>query len=171
MTTFVQNLDECDIAVLVFDPTNPMTLEWLRIQQSKLPGHIPCRYVALERESTNDSAVSTASTKAQKASTYAAGKEWCISLELEPPTKLSAVPKQNRLNAIQNFFEQVMVSGLAPTSCRPVSPERTWEDQKRRAWLYSSIAFGAAVAIGVAVMLRKTLLSRNSTSTEDTRDN
>ena len=127
-------------------------------------------------EGSTGSVIDSASNKAQRASTYAAGKEWCQKLELEPPTKLSALrsKKRKKWNAAgvantQKFFEQVVVCGLAPETCRPVSPERTWEDQKRRAWLYSSIALGVAVAVGAAVMVRKTLSSRKLT--EDSGSN
>ncbi len=44
-----QRQDECDIAVLVFDQSSAKSLEWLKIQQVKIPGHIPCLYVALTR--------------------------------------------------------------------------------------------------------------------------
>ena len=172
LTTFVQNLDDCDIAVLVYDPANLNTLDFLKIQQSKLPGHIPCRYVAVERGHTPatggvvSSAYDPSTLKVQKANVHAAAKEWCLSLELDPPTKLS-VAKPHKSNSSQNFFEQVMANGLEPTSCRPVSPERTWEDQKRRAWLYSSIGLGIALFFSAGFFLYK----RHHSSVENTTSN
>ena len=91
---------------------------------------------------------------------YAAAKQWCTSLELEAPTKLSATKQYQSNSAFRRFLEQVVVSGLEPTSCRPKSPERTWEDQKRRAWLYAYAGLGVAVAVGAALLVRRTVLNR-----------
>jgi hypothetical protein len=153
LTSFLGNEEECDIALLVFDPSSMDSLKWLKIQQSKIPGHIPCRYVALERDPS--------AGKAQRSTVYAAAKEWCTSLELESPSKLS-ITKLQKSNAMEFFFEQVLQSGLEPMSYRPKSPERTWENQKRLAWLYACTCVGVAIAMGAAVFLRQTVMSHSN---------
>jgi hypothetical protein len=170
LTNYLEDERECDVALFVFDPSNMDSLKWLKIRQSKLPGHIPCRYIALERTALMGSSVSNKShektkttlkaQKAQKNIVYAAAKQWCTSLELEAPTKLSATKQYQSNSAFRRFLEQVVVSGLEPTSCRPKSPERIWEDQKRRALLYAYAGLGVAVAVGAALLVRRTVLNR-----------
>ena len=192
LTTFSNDIEfnECDIAVLVFDPTNLTTLEYLKMQQAKLPGHIPCRYVAIEKglretttrlvtnntsnntatnssaQATSEPTTATATTdaassaprlsssemKTKKATVYAAAKEWCISLELEEPVKLS-MSNPHTLDATNVFFESVLRNGLEPSECRPVSEESMWEKQKQFYWFWGgSITLGVGI-VGVAAWL------------------
>ena len=66
LTNFLGDERECDVALFVFDPSNMDSLKWLKIRQSKLPGRIPCRYIALERTALVDSSASNKSNEKTK---------------------------------------------------------------------------------------------------------
>jgi len=42
---FITMLDDCDLAVMLFDLTNPASVDYLRALQNKIPPHLPCVYL------------------------------------------------------------------------------------------------------------------------------
>jgi len=105
---------DCDIAILLFDSSNPSSVDWLQRIQQRIPDTVPCVYLATKIDTIegNSQAVSEASVI-------------CLSNSLPEPEPICLVPKTGKQRQkLIRLFELCANVALHPDVARPISEEK-----------------------------------------------
>ena len=163
---------DCDLAVFLFDPADPSSVEYVQQIQSLVPPTIPCVYLGNKKQQSSDGDVSQGMDAAA-----ALCKAYSLAqpdlLVLEPPVSEQAMQKWSQ--NMDRLFGLLMSTALFPGAARPISDaQRAIEKQKRMIRSVKRISLVLGVIGGVSYLAYYALSSRKraggSESSTSSRD-
>jgi len=143
------NMVDCDLAVMVFDSTNPSSVDWLWGLQKRIPDTIPCVYLATKidlEQDDNATPRGSIAAKSGHSSATGGGEEdqqfasqaieeasmLCASNSLPYPEPVSLVPQKRQRQNVNRLFELLLTAALRPDAARPISEERRAIQRRNR---------------------------------------
>jgi Ras family protein T1 len=134
---------DCDLAVMIFDPSDQSSIEYLRRLQTTVPSTVPCVYLANKRIGTGSTSAQTdtdglAQVQQVNEDVMKSANELCKSyslalpdiLSLEPPMSEQAAHKWSQ--GMDRVFGLLMTTALFPGAARPISDEQRVIERQNR---------------------------------------
>jgi GTPase SAR1 family protein/Ca2+-binding EF-hand superfamily protein len=157
-----QRMADCDLAVLVFDATNPGSVDWLRGVQLRIPETVPCVYLAakvdLIEEARDEAGAPTMDEPAPQRDSAGISEAMeeammlCAAHSLPAPEPVSLLPEQRKRTT--RLFELLLSVALRPDAARPISEQRRAEQRRGRmlrAALRLSLVTSVVVSSGLLI--------------------
>ncbi|GBG31524.1 Mitochondrial Rho GTPase [Hondaea fermentalgiana] len=170
---------DCDLAIMMFDSTNPSSVDWLAGLQKRIPESVPLVFLATkvdlaeaerllgETQGSGKGAAAVAAAAKAKArmtkedmlaedpahisQAIEEATMLCASYSLPNPEPVALVLPKNRLR-LGKLFELLLSAALRPDLARPVSEEKRAQ-QRRQRLIRSSLRISLVVSVLVGAGL------------------
>jgi len=168
---FANNMVDADLAVLMFDSSNPSSVDWLSGVQKRIPETVPCVYLANKTDLVSARSGGAAGSQALDEASALCFKH---NLPLPEPVCLRApVATQKSRQKTARLFELLLSVALRPDAARPISEERRKLQRRNRlfkASLRLSMVAVVLVSTGVTLwtLFSPTKGSKESPATQNT---
>jgi DNA-binding NarL/FixJ family response regulator len=123
---FANELQDCDVAVMLFDVTDAKSVEFLEAVQRRIPSHVPCVY--LGNKSDSGAARPALGPGAALAQSYSLAEPDAVSLQPPPAAQLNEEWQKN----IDRLFQVLLATALLPKAARPMTEEQHALARRRR---------------------------------------
>lgn len=177
---------DCDLAIMMFDSTNPSSVDWLAGLQKRIPETVPLVFLATKIDlaeaerilSESQGPKSAAKAKARMAEemngqgtplsqAIEEATMLCAAYSLPNPEPVALVLPKNRLR-LGKLFELLLSAALRPDLARPVSEEKRAQ-QRRQRLIRSSlrISLVSSILVGVGILVYSFMGSGSSSQPPD----
>ena len=162
---------DCDLAVLLFDSSNPSSVDWLRSVQMQIPENVPCVYVGTKADLANDRRSGSGVGSGLELQAIEEASALCAANNLPLPERISLnnLDATARSRRVGRLFELLLFAALRPDAARPISEEKRALQRRQRflrATLRISLVSTVIVSIGLLSWswLRPTSNAKSSSS-------
>jgi len=174
---FSSKMADCDLGILMFDSTNPSSVDWLAGIQKRIPDTVPCVYLAskidiAEAESLLGRAKDKDGTVEPEKHRYLSqaveeAAMLCAANSLPDPEPVSLILPKNRMK-LTRLFELLMTVAMKPDTARPISEEKKARRRQQRLIRASLRISLVATVLVVTGLMAYSMLGRNRNNDKNT---